>query len=93
MSTMRCITVFTNNYSVFSEIYQVVLNTPLAEDEEKEVEGVTISDAGEVPDEYIEMMKQKPEVAVMRIKKQNITILQHGEVFEILMPLNEAITA
>ncbi|WP_232697995.1 NAD/NADP transhydrogenase alpha subunit [Brevibacillus daliensis] len=87
---MRCITVYTNNYSTFSEIYEDVLKTPLGDHEEKEVEGITISDAGGVPDEYIEMMKQKPEVAVMRIKKRDITILQHGDVFEILVPTEES---
>lgn len=84
--TMKCITVYTNSYETFSDIYEDVLNQPLSEYEEKEIDGVTISDAGGVPEDYVERMKNRPEVAVMSIKQRGITILQHGEVFEILMP-------
>lgn len=84
--TMKCITVYTNSYETFSDIYEDVLNQPLSEYEEKEIDGITVSDAGGVPEDYVERMKNRPEVAVMSIKQKGITILQHGEVFEILMP-------
>jgi len=87
MSTMQCITVYTNRYETFSDIYEEILNTSLEENEEREIGGVIISESGGVPEEYIEKMKAKPEVAVMRIKDKGVTILQHGEVFEMLIPL------
>lgn len=86
---MKCIAVYTNDFEVFSDIYEKVLSTPLAENEEIEVEGVTISESGDVPDHYIERMRTKPDVVVMKVREQNITILQHGEVFEIFIPENE----
>ncbi|RKN72398.1 NAD/NADP transhydrogenase alpha subunit [Paenibacillus ginsengarvi] len=86
---MKCIAVYTNDFEVFSDIYEKVLSTPLAENEETEVEGVTISESGDVPDHYIERMRTKPDVVVMKVREQNITILQHGEVFEIFIPENE----
>ena len=82
---MRCISVYTKDFAVFSDICDQILALNLAEDEEVEIEGITISDAGSVDGDYVEKMRQKPEVAVLRIKKQNVTILQHGEVFEILL--------
>ncbi|GAA4716780.1 NAD/NADP transhydrogenase alpha subunit [Brevibacillus fulvus] len=85
--SFRCITIYTKKYETFSDIYEEVLNQPLSEFEEKEIEGITISDAGAVPEGYIEQMKSKPEVAVMKIKEKGITILQHGEVFEMLIPV------
>lgn len=84
--SMKCITVYTKSYETFSGIYEDVLNQPLSEYEEKEIEGVTISDAGGVPEDYLEKMRTKPDVAVMSIRQLGITILQHGEVFEILIP-------
>lgn len=86
---MKCIAVYTNNFEVFSDIYEQVLNTPLAENEEKVIEGITISESGTVPEHYLEKMKVKPEVVVMRVKHLDITILQHGEVFEIFIPEKE----
>lgn len=86
MMSRKCITVYTNDFSVFSDIYEQVLNTPLSEDEEKEIDGVTVIKSGEVPHDYIEKMKNKLDVAVMRIKDRDITIMQHGDVFEILLP-------
>jgi hypothetical protein len=83
---MKCIAVYTSNFEVFSDIYEEVINTPLAENEEKVVEGITISESGEVPENYLQKMKAKPEVVVMKVKDRNITILQHGEVFEIFIP-------
>jgi hypothetical protein len=81
---MKCVTVYTNNYEVFSDLFDDLQNIELRENEEREIDGVTVSDAGEVEVGYIEMMRQKPEVAVMKVKKKNITLLQHGNVFEIL---------
>lgn len=84
--SVRCITVYTNNYEAFSGIYEEILGGTLGEYEEKEIEGITVSDAGSVPEDYVEKMKVKPEVAVMKIRRMGITILQHGNVFEILIP-------
>ncbi|WP_134699100.1 NAD/NADP transhydrogenase alpha subunit [Ammoniphilus sp. YIM 78166] len=86
---MKCISVYTKDYEVFSDIYERILELNLAENDETEIDGITVSDAGEIPDDYIEKMRQKPEVAVMRIKKKGVIILQHGEVFEILLPSDE----
>lgn len=86
---MKCIAVYTNNFEVFSDIYEQVINTPLKENEEKEIEGVIVSESGEVPQNYIDKMKTKPEVVVMKVKESNITILQHRDVFEIFLPETE----
>jgi hypothetical protein len=83
---MKCIAVYTSNFELFSDIYEQVINTPLEENEEKVIEGVTISESGAVPENYLQKMKAKPEVVVMKEKDRNITILQHGEVFEIFIP-------
>jgi hypothetical protein len=42
---MKCIAVYTSNFEVFSDIYEQVINTPLADNEEKIVEGITISES------------------------------------------------
>ncbi|UOF91647.1 NAD/NADP transhydrogenase alpha subunit [Fodinisporobacter ferrooxydans] len=86
---MKCITVYTNSYETFSDIYEEILNSTFSENEEKEIEGIIVSESGDVPADYIEQMRNKPEVAVMKIKKRDITIMQHGQVFEILMPSEE----
>ncbi|PYI54837.1 NAD/NADP transhydrogenase alpha subunit [Paenibacillus flagellatus] len=86
---MKCIAVYTNDFELFSDIYEEVLRTPLAENEEKEIEGVTVSESGDVPEHYIDRMRTKPDVVVMKVKDKDITILQHGEVFEIFIPENE----
>jgi hypothetical protein len=83
---MKCIAVYTNNFEVFSDIYEQVINTPLKDNEEKEIEGVMISESGEVPHNFIDKMKTKPEVVVMKIRDSDITILQHRDVFEIFLP-------
>ena len=88
---MKCISVYTNNFEVFSNIYEQILQTPLADNEETVVEGITVSESGEVPENYLERMRQKPEVVVMKLKNKNVTILQHGEVFEILLPDRESV--
>ncbi|MEI7024471.1 NAD/NADP transhydrogenase alpha subunit [Paenibacillus sp. y28] len=88
---MKCISVYTNNFELFSDIYETILSTPLAENEEKEVEGVTVSESGEVPENYLDKMKARPDVVVMRLKDRDITILQHGSVFEIFIPETESV--
>ncbi len=88
---MKCIAVYTNNFEVFSDIFEKVINTPLKEDEEKEIEGITVSESGSVPDNYLDRMKTKREVVVM--KSKDITILQHRDVFEIFIPEKSAAVA
>jgi hypothetical protein len=86
---MKCIAVYTNNFEVFSDIYEQIIDTPFKDNEEKEIEGVTVSEAGEVPQNYINRMKIKPEVVVMKVKEKDITILQHKDIFEIFLPEKE----
>ncbi|WP_438445668.1 NAD/NADP transhydrogenase alpha subunit [Gorillibacterium sp. sgz5001074] len=86
---MKCIAVYTKNFELFSDIYETILNTPLKENEERVIEGVTVSEAGDVPEHYIDRMKAKPDVVVMKVKSKDITILQHGDVFEIFIPQPE----
>ncbi|NBI30563.1 NAD/NADP transhydrogenase alpha subunit [Chengkuizengella marina] len=88
---MKCITVYTKSFEEFSDIFEEILKTPLTEDEEKTIEGITVSDSGEVPEQYIDRMRDKPEVVVMKVKEEDITIFQHGEVFEILIPEKESV--
>jgi hypothetical protein len=83
---MRCISVYTKDFEVFSDIYEQILELNMAENEEIELEGITVSDAGDVSEDYIEKMRAKPEVAIMRVKKKGAIILQHGEVFEVIFP-------
>jgi hypothetical protein len=86
---MKCIAVYTNNFEVFSDIYEQIIDTPFKDNEEKEIEGVTVSESGEVPQNYIDKMKVKPEVVVMKVKEKDITILQHKDIFEIFLPEKE----
>lgn len=86
---MKCISVYTNNFELFSDIYEQVLEAPPQENEDIVIEGITVSGSGEVPDQYIERMRQKPEVVVMKERERNIMILQHGNVFEICMPSDQ----
>ncbi|MDQ0192922.1 NAD/NADP transhydrogenase alpha subunit [Paenibacillus wynnii] len=86
---MKCISVYTDNFEVFSDIFERVVDSPMEENEEQEVEGITISHSGDVPEHYLERMSVKPEVVVMRDKSRGLTILQHGKVFEILLPVLE----
>jgi hypothetical protein len=83
---MKCISVYTKNFEQFSDIFENVVDSVFEENEEKEVDGITVSHSGEVPENYFERMSQKPEVVVMRDKSRGVTILQHGSVFEILIP-------
>jgi hypothetical protein len=86
---MKCISVYTKDFEVFSDIYEKVLSTPLEENEEKQVEGVMVSDSGSVPDHYLDRMKTRPEVVVMKVRDKDITILQHRDLFEIFIPETE----
>lgn len=88
---MKCISVYTDNFELFSDIFEHVVESQsqLSENEEQEVEGVTFSHSGDAPEHYLERMSQKPEVVVMRDKSRGLTILQHGNVFEILIPAEE----
>ncbi|MNH79778.1 hypothetical protein D3C87_239630 [compost metagenome] len=87
---MRCISVYTDNFELFSDMFEQVIEINLSENDERELEGITISDSGEVPEHYLERMAKKPEVVVMKDKNRGITILQHGKVFEILIPSDES---
>jgi hypothetical protein len=71
---------------MFSDIFDAVVESKLSENEEKEVEGITVSHSGDVPEHYLDRMSVKPEVVVMKDKSRGLTILQHGKVFEILIP-------
>ncbi|MFF3922013.1 NAD/NADP transhydrogenase alpha subunit [Paenibacillus lactis] len=88
---MKCISVYTDNFELFSDIFEHVVESQsqLNENEEQEVEGVTFSHSGDAPEHYLERMSQKPEVVVMRDKSRGLTILQHGSVFEILIPAED----
>ncbi|RCX23369.1 hypothetical protein DFP94_101968 [Fontibacillus phaseoli] len=83
---MKCISVYTDNFELFSDVFEKVIEIELQENDERELEGVTVSDSGEVPKHYLERMSVKPEVVVMKDRSKGITILQHGKVFEILIP-------
>lgn len=88
---MKCISVYTSDFELFSDIYEKILETPLQENEEKLVEGVTVSESGSVPENYLNRMKQRPEVVVMKVRDKDITILQHRDVFEIFIPERESV--
>ncbi|MFD2115899.1 NAD/NADP transhydrogenase alpha subunit [Paenibacillus yanchengensis] len=82
----KCISVYTKDFEAFSDIYEEVLGAPPQENEDITVQGITVSGSGEVPEQYIDRMRSRPEVVVMREKERGIMILQHGNVFEICMP-------
>ncbi|WP_458122041.1 NAD/NADP transhydrogenase alpha subunit [Paenibacillus sp. Z6-24] len=84
---MKCISVYTDNFEQFSDIFEQIVAEELAENEEKVVEGITVNYSGDVPEHYIERMAQKRDVVVMKDKGRGITILQHGKLFEILVPV------
>ncbi|MEW4370215.1 NAD/NADP transhydrogenase alpha subunit [Paenibacillus sp. WLX1005] len=86
---MKCISVYTDNFEQFSDIFEQIVSEELAENEEKVVEGITVNYSGDVPEHYIERMAQKRDVVVMKDKGRGITILQHGKLFEILVPVAE----
>ena len=86
---MKCVSVYTKDFAVFSEIYEQILQTPLSESEETVVEGITVSESGDVPHDYLDKMRTRADVVVLKEKERNITILQHGRVFEILLPYEE----
>ncbi|RRJ66244.1 NAD/NADP transhydrogenase alpha subunit [Paenibacillus oralis] len=87
---MKCISVYTDSFEQFSDVFEQVIDLQLGENDEREVEGLIVSNSGEVPEHYLERMSAKPEVVVMKDKTRGITILQHGKVFEILLPSDEA---
>lgn len=81
---MKCISVYTDRFDVFSDIYEKVRQANLQEDEETEIEGVIVTESGTVPDYYLNKMRTRSDVVVM--KDDEVTILQRGKVFEILLP-------
>ncbi|TCZ81150.1 NAD/NADP transhydrogenase alpha subunit [Paenibacillus albiflavus] len=83
---MKCISVYTGDFGAFSDIYEQVMQTTLADNEETEIEGITVAEAGEVTSEYVDRMKERLDVVVMKQKEHGVTILQHGSVFEIIIP-------
>ncbi|OUM96726.1 MAG: NAD/NADP transhydrogenase alpha subunit [Thermobacillus sp. ZCTH02-B1] len=83
---MRCISVYTRDFGSFSDLYERIVASPPAEDEEIELEGITVSGAGDVPEGYIERLRGRPDVVVMRERERGATILQHGGLFEICLP-------
>ena len=83
---MLCITVYTADFELFSDVLEEVLKADLQEDEERELSGVTVINAGEVPEHYLQKMSVKPDVVVMRDNDRNLTILQHGDMVEIIVP-------
>jgi hypothetical protein len=83
---MKCISVYTGDFEKFSDMLDKVLTISLNEDEEIEIDGVAVVDAGDVPENYISKMTAKTDVVVMKDKERELTILQRGELFEILMP-------
>lgn len=82
----RCITVYTKDYDRFSDVYEEILNTDFSDEEEKEIDGITFIASTDVPDDYIDRMREKQDAAIMNEKERGITIVQHGEVFEIFLP-------
>lgn len=87
---MKCISVYTNNFEQFSDIYEQVLEAGPLENEDIVIDGITVSGSGHVPQQYIDRMRAKPEVVVMREKARDIMILQHGNVFEICLPSDDS---
>jgi len=81
---MKCISVYTDRFDVFSDIYEKIRQTNLKEDEETVIEGVVVSESGEVPNDYLNRMRARRDVVVM--KDDDVTILQRRELFEILLP-------
>jgi hypothetical protein len=82
---MRCITVYTNDFGCFSDILEEVLSVALARDEQTTIGGIVVHASGDVPAHYVDRMRQKKEVVIMRDAKRNIIILQRGDVFEVLV--------
>lgn len=50
---MKCISVYTDSFEQFSDMFEQVIEIDLQENDEREVEGVTVSDSGEVPSHYL----------------------------------------
>lgn len=47
---MKCISVYTDKFDAFSDIFEEVVTTEMSENEEKEIEGITVSHSGDVPE-------------------------------------------
>ncbi len=85
----KCVTVYTKDYELFSDIFNEIRALDLEPNEEKVVQGVTVADVGGVDNEYIDTMRVKNEVAVLRVRGTDMMILQHGDVFELLTPTDD----
>ncbi|GFR36943.1 hypothetical protein PRECH8_02390 [Insulibacter thermoxylanivorax] len=84
---MRCISVYTDRFDLFSDIYEKVRRANLQEDEETVIDGIVVTESGSVPEHYLNRMRSRRDVVVM--KDDDITILQRRDVFEILFPDHE----
>lgn len=82
---MRCISVYTEDFARFSDILDDVLGVKLARDEQTVIDGVTVHASGDVPQHYVERMRKKKHVVIMRDEQRGLVILQHGDVFEVLV--------
>ncbi|HEU4965817.1 MAG TPA: NAD/NADP transhydrogenase alpha subunit [Bacilli bacterium] len=91
--TYKRITVHTRSYEAFSDLFAQIANLTLGADEEQQVEGVKITNDGDVEQDYLDTMKRKTDVAVLKVRGQATKILQHGDVFEILLPMPESTLA
>ena len=65
---------YTKDFALFSDIYEQIMEAPPAENEEIILEGVTVSGAGDVPDQYIERMRVKPECVVIKEEKESVIL-------------------
>ncbi len=83
---MRCVSVYTDDFETFSNLFEQIVALDLHEDQEIEIDGILVNDAGQVPDNYLEKMMAKPDVVVMRDQERDFIVLQHGNLFEIFMP-------
>lgn len=86
---MKCISVYTDKFDVFSDVYEVIRQIKLKEDEETVIHGVVVSESGIVPEHYVDKMRARRDVAIM--KDDDITIFQRGSVFEIFLPEEDTI--
>jgi len=84
---VRCISVYTNSFDVFSDVYEVIRQMALKEDEEKVIDGVVVQESGTVPEHYLNKMRTRRNVAIMIVDE--VMILQRDDLFEILLPDDE----
>ena len=83
---MRCISVYTRDFGSFSDLYEQLSSRRRPRTKRSSLEGITVSGAGEVPEGYIERLRERPDVVVMKERTHGATILQHGDLFEICLP-------